>query len=104
MKALRDYANRVLDWLRAGYPQGVPDQDYQPLLALLSRRLTDDELRDVCDILISEGIIPADKADIGVELTKILGELPREMDMERVGRRLQEAGWPVDWEMDGNRG
>ena len=28
----------VLDWLREGYPAGVPPKDYIPLLALLRRR------------------------------------------------------------------
>ncbi|WP_162562002.1 DUF3349 domain-containing protein, partial [Mycolicibacterium brumae] len=34
-------ADNVLDWLRAGYPNGVPPKDYFPLLALLTRTLTE---------------------------------------------------------------
>ena len=31
---------RVLQWLRAGYPEGVPQQDYVALLGILRRTLT----------------------------------------------------------------
>jgi Protein of unknown function (DUF3349) len=35
----------ILNWLRAGYPEGVPGPDRVPLLALLrSTPLTDDEI------------------------------------------------------------
>lgn len=40
--ALSDVLNRVLGFLRAGYPDGVPTNDYVPLLALLRRRLTEE--------------------------------------------------------------
>jgi uncharacterized protein DUF3349 len=35
---------RIVAFLRAGYPEGVPANDYIPLLALLRRRLSDDEV------------------------------------------------------------
>ncbi|HEY5484993.1 MAG TPA: DUF3349 domain-containing protein, partial [Propionibacteriaceae bacterium] len=31
---------RVVGWLRAGYPDGVPQQDYVALLGILHRQLT----------------------------------------------------------------
>ena len=34
----------VLGWLHEGYPEGVPPKDYFPLLALLKRSLTEDEV------------------------------------------------------------
>ncbi len=46
---------KVLDWLRAGYPDGVPPRDYFPLIALLRRQqLTDDEVREVAAALTVE--------------------------------------------------
>ncbi|MFY9918776.1 MAG: DUF3349 domain-containing protein, partial [Mycobacterium sp.] len=36
--------DNVLGWLRQGYPEGVPPKDYFPLLALLKRSLTEDEV------------------------------------------------------------
>ena len=38
--------NRVVAWLRRGYPSGVPEHDYIALLALQRRRLTDDPFRE----------------------------------------------------------
>jgi Protein of unknown function (DUF3349) len=38
----------ILDWLRAGDPQGVPGTDRVPLLALLrATPLTEDEIKEV---------------------------------------------------------
>jgi hypothetical protein len=45
--ALNTRLTGVLDWLREGYPAGVPPKDYIPLLTLLRRRLTEDEVREV---------------------------------------------------------
>lgn len=35
----------VLDWLRSGYPEGIPEKDHFAVLALLRRRLGDDDRR-----------------------------------------------------------
>ena len=43
---------RVLSWLRAGYPAGVPRGDYVALLGLLRRKLTDTEVRLIADELV----------------------------------------------------
>ena len=42
--ALPPFLNRIVDWLRAGYPEGVPEHDYIPLFALLGSQLTNDEV------------------------------------------------------------
>jgi uncharacterized protein DUF3349 len=44
---LGDVVGRVVAFVRAGYPQGVPEMDCFPLLALLRRRLSDDEVAAV---------------------------------------------------------
>ena len=36
--------DNVLGWLHEGYPEGVPPKDYFPLLALLKRSLTEEEV------------------------------------------------------------
>ena len=33
--ALPDFLTKIVGWLRAGYPEGVPEHDYLPLFALL---------------------------------------------------------------------
>ena len=78
----------IVDWLRAGYPDGVPETDYLPLFALLSRRLSDDEVRQIANTLIDDGELPVSQADIGVLVTKLTNELPTDADIARVQRRL----------------
>ena len=51
--ALTTAVSSVLQFLHAGYPEGVPRQDYIPLLALLRRRLTEDEVGEVANGLIA---------------------------------------------------
>ncbi|HWG14277.1 MAG TPA: DUF3349 domain-containing protein [Streptosporangiaceae bacterium] len=46
----------VINWLRAGYPDGVPSTDYIPLFALLGTQLTDVELLAVADELAGESV------------------------------------------------
>lgn len=84
---------RVLDWLREGYPAGVPPTDYFPLLALLRRRLTEEEVREIAvHVATLDG---ADGSDIGVHITKITDAVPSTDDIARVEARLtQHHGWP----------
>ena len=85
----------ILGWLRAGYPQGVPPQDYIPLFALLRRRLSDDETVWVAEQIVASGHAPAGAADIGVLITKVTDEMPSEADVSRVREHLEAAGWPM---------
>ncbi|AYJ51013.1 DUF3349 domain-containing protein [Rhodococcus sp. P1Y] len=93
--AVPAFLSSILEWLRVGYPEGVPDADYVPLLALLARRLSDDEVQSVMDALISGGQLPADKAGIAVTITKVTNEMPRDEDISRVRSRLASGGWPL---------
>lgn len=88
------FLDAVVSWLRAGYPDGVPQTDYIPLLALLSRRLTGDEVKEVAGELMQRGDF--DHIDIGVMITRVTDELPALDDVERVRRRLAANGWPLD--------
>jgi hypothetical protein len=84
----------VLDWLLEGYPAGVPSKDYIPLLALLRRRLTEDEVRELAEEIAAHG---GDLGDVGVGITKITDALPTESDVARVQARLEARhGWPDD--------
>lgn len=87
---------RVVDWLRAGYPEGVPERDYQPLMAILRRRMSDEEIEELGQALAHGGIIPADRVDVGVGITKTIDELPSIEETDRVIRHLRSQGWPVD--------
>lgn len=82
------FVEAIVGWLREGYPQGVPAQDYVPLLALLRRRLTDDEVAAVVAELTASGQVPVDSADIGTSITKVTDALPSEDDIDRVREHL----------------
>jgi hypothetical protein len=100
--ALSGVLMRVVGFLRAGYPEGVPAHDYVPLLALLRRRLSDEEVIAVATELTSGGqIVPVGGADVGVAITKLTDEVPSPEDTERVKRRLTAVGWPVADAIDG---
>ncbi len=92
---LPPFLTSIVGWLRAGYPNGVPDSDYVPLLAILARRLSNDEVVQVAHELVDSGTLPTDDIDIGVVITRVTDELPREEDVQRVRDRLLRAGWPV---------
>jgi uncharacterized protein DUF3349 len=85
---------KIVAWITSGYPEGVPGPDRVPLFALLSRRLTDDEVRAVVKELTNRGEF--DAVDIGVLITQITDELPAPEDLERVRNRLAAKGWPLD--------
>lgn len=93
--ALSDVLMRVVGFLRAGYPEGVPAHDYIPLLALLRRRLSDDEVIAIATELISGGNVPVDGTDVRVAITKLTDEMPSPEDTERVMLRMAAVGWPV---------
>jgi hypothetical protein len=94
--SLGDLVARMVAFVRAGYPQGVPENDYIPLLALLRRRLSDDEVAEVARELAAGGELNIDVADIGAAIMRITDELPSADDRVRVQRRLEAIGWPVD--------
>ena len=55
--------DNVLAWLHEGYPEGVPPKDYFPLLALLKRSLTEDEV-----IRAAQSILRSTDADTVTEV------------------------------------
>ena len=88
--------DRVIAWLRASYPAGVPERDYQPLLALMRRQLTDEEIEQLGARLAADGMVPADRVDVGVGVTKVTQELPSASELDRVLEKLRTRGFPVD--------
>lgn len=88
---------RVVRWLRDGYPAGLPEQDFVPLIALLRRRLSDEEVTEVAERLATEGRLPASRVDVGTAIAAVTSDLPSDEDIERVRRSLAEHGWPDDF-------
>ena len=91
---MNKFLAKIVAWVNAGYPEGVPGPDRVPLLALLKRRLTDDEVKAVTQALQDRGEF--DPVNIGVLITQITDELPSPEDIERVRERLASKGWPLD--------
>jgi uncharacterized protein YcgL (UPF0745 family) len=85
---------KIIAWVNAGYPEEVPGPDRVPLLALLKRRLTDEEVNAVAQDLIDRGKF--EPVDIGVLITQITAQMPSAEDIERVRQRLAAKGWPLD--------
>ena len=91
---MNGFLSSIVSWLRAGYPEGIPPTDYFPVLALLTRRLSNEEVVTVAHELMQRGDF--DNVDIGVLITQITDELPSSEDVERVRARLAAKGWPFD--------
>ncbi|WP_174183398.1 DUF3349 domain-containing protein [Nocardia barduliensis] len=88
------FLNAIIGWLRVGYPEGVPDADYIPLLALLRRRLSDEEVARIAAALTGAGGADIEATDIQVMITKITNDMPSEADVARVRARVEANAWP----------
>ncbi len=85
----------VIGWLHSGYPEGVPPKDYFPLLAVLQRKLTDQEIREVVDALIADVDTPIEIGEIEDTIILLTREMPLDDDVQRVSVRLAAGGWPL---------
>ncbi|MGV8875297.1 MAG: DUF3349 domain-containing protein [Rhodococcus sp. (in: high G+C Gram-positive bacteria)] len=102
----------VLEWLRAGYPEGVPPKDRFPLVALLRRAaLTDTQVQEIVLDLVSpahgaldDGAISHDEIATYIRrhMGHSAGSTPDQIDAEptaediaRVSARLAAGGWPL---------
>jgi hypothetical protein len=88
------FLNAIIGWLRAGYPEGVPDVDYVPLFALLGSQLTDDEVGSIAEALASESDHESATA-IEAATKSVTHAQPNESDIARVKTRLAAGGWPL---------
>ncbi|WP_313676806.1 DUF3349 domain-containing protein [Mycolicibacterium sp.] len=97
----KSLVSSIVDWLRAGYPGGVPGPDRVPLLALLATTpLTDDEIRDVVRLLTAEdspaladNVIDRDEIEEFIEGVTHHSAGPE--DIRRIADKLAAAGWAV---------
>ncbi|WP_231989597.1 DUF3349 domain-containing protein [Mycobacterium sp. 852002-51057_SCH5723018] len=95
---------RIVRFLRAGYPQGVPATDTFPSLALLRRRLSDEEVTQIATQLVIHGDLPVDATNIRVMISKITDQMPAPEEVERVKKHLEIRGWPIKDEFPPSRG
>ena len=85
---LADRFSTIIAFLRVGYPAGAPATGYVPLLALLRRRVTDNEVIAISRKLVAPQRQSTDTADIGVEITRVTDEMPSADDVARIQHRL----------------
>jgi hypothetical protein len=91
---LPPFLTSVIGWLRAGYPEGVPNVDYVPLFALLASQLTDADVRAIAEELESSSD-PGSAQSIRDAIELITHEKPHDSDVARVRSRLAGGGWPL---------
>jgi hypothetical protein len=85
----------IVAWIRKGYPEGVPQQDYIALLALLKRRVSDEEVGEIAAELASVRDDSEASRIIGAAIEHLTREPPSAADVDRVRERLRAAGWDL---------
>jgi Protein of unknown function (DUF3349) len=92
----RTVLDNVLGWLHEGYPEGVPQKDYFPLLALLKRSLTEEEVVEA-----AQSILKANNSDSVTEdeirdaVHAVIEKEPNPEEIHQVAARLASVGWPL---------
>ncbi|GIM98135.1 DUF3349 domain-containing protein [Paractinoplanes toevensis] len=93
-----NFLTRSVEWLRAGYPTGVPRQDYVALLGVLRRKLTEDEIRGVAKELAEQSVVsddPISASDIEGLISESMLQNATPADVARVSAHLAAGGWPL---------
>lgn len=90
----------ILNWLRAGYPDGVPGPDRVPLLALLrSTPLTEDQVKEVVRNITTDASTDSgaaiDRDEIEAFISDVTHHDAGPENVKRVAARLAAAGWPL---------
>jgi hypothetical protein len=97
-------STRILDWLRAGYPDGIPPNDYPPVLGVLRRNLTDTDIESIADELamqsVSSGNVPVTADDIRAMVHSQAFQSSTPEDITRVSAKLAAGGWPLAAEIE----
>jgi hypothetical protein len=92
--ALPPFLASIVGWLRAGYPEGVPERDYIPLFALLASQLTDADADAIANELAASSD-PATAHKIRATIAAVTHDKPLDSDVARVRARLAAGGWPL---------
>jgi hypothetical protein len=76
----------MIAFLRCGQPRVAPSTGYSPLLALMARRLTDDEAQLAAAGLVRRCPTRTSDIDIAAAILAVTDELPTAADIARVRR------------------
>jgi len=92
----RTVLDNVLSWLHDGYPEGVPPKDYFPLLALLKRSLTEEEVVKAAQtVLKGTNSDTVTEAEIRAAVHAVTAQEPNPEELHQVASRLASVGWPL---------
>ena len=91
------FLDNVLGWLHKGYPEGVPPKDYYPLLALLKRSLSEDEVVQAAQTILRETDFdtPVTADQIRQAISAVIAKEPNPDEVNQVASRLASVGWPL---------
>jgi Protein of unknown function (DUF3349) len=97
MTEQQGFFDNVLSWLHAGYPEGVPPKDYFPLLALLKRSLSEEEVVKAAQTILRGADSDAPVTDDQIEqaIRSVTEVQPNPEEMHQVASRLASVGWPL---------
>ena len=93
-----NFLTRSVEWLRAGYPTGVPRQDYIALLGVLRRKLSEEEIRQIAKALAEQSLLsddPISSDDIEKMISDSMLQEATPADVARVSAHLAAGGWPL---------
>jgi hypothetical protein len=86
----------VVSWLHRGYPEGVPPKDYFPLIALLKRSLTEEQV-----VKAAQTVLRGNDSDTVTEdeirdaIHQVIEKEPNPEELNQVASRLASVGWPL---------
>ncbi|GAC56598.1 hypothetical protein GOHSU_08_01260 [Gordonia hirsuta DSM 44140 = NBRC 16056] len=90
--------DNIVNWIRTGYPEGIPPQDFPPLLALLTPMLDESEITDIVLTLalLRDPDAPTTRDEVAEAIAHVTDQQPTAEDIHQVASRLAAAGWPLD--------
>ncbi|MGI9123654.1 MAG: DUF3349 domain-containing protein [Mycobacterium sp.] len=91
------FLQSFLGWLHQVYPNGIPRTDYFPLLALLKRTLTEDEVVQAAFSVLkdSDPDDPVTGDQIRDAIRETAEKEPTREEINQVAARLAMVGWPL---------
>jgi hypothetical protein len=91
--------SKMLTWLRAGYPEGIPQRDFPSVLLVLHQNLSDADIAAIADDLalqsVSNGSSPVSAEQIREMVHDHTFQAATDEDMRRVSAVLAQGGWPL---------
>src|ERR1700759_3892678 len=91
---LSSYTHSILNWVRAGYPEGLPPKDYIPLFALLGTQVTSEDLHEIGDELANSSD-PQSAAAIKQAIIDVTNVKPPDSDGARLRARRAVGCCPL---------